>query len=380
MGKITVKVVETRREMADFVDVAKQIYRENPYYVPDLDSDIRNMFNPKKNSGLEFCEMCPFVAYDGQGKPVGRIAGIINRKANEKWGTKYVRFGLIEFENCRDVSEALLAAVEEWGRARGMDAVQGPMGICDFDKEGMLVEDFDRMSSLITIYNHPYYPRHMEALGYEKQVDWVQALIEVPRTCPKEYVHAAELVKRIYGLRVKKLTDADVAKRGYGRKVFDLLNKAYAPLFGYADFSPRQADEYVGRYFPMIDKRMLPVVENEEGQMVGVAITMGGLSLALRKSGGRLWPFGWFHLLRALKWKYEDTAELLLIAVHPDYQGLGVNAMFFEDLIPVYNEMGFKYAETGPQLEDNFKELSQWRPLHPALIKRRRCYVKQIVQ
>lgn len=377
MRNVNVRKVRTKREMDDFIRFSEELYAECPYYVPDMESDIRDTFNPAKNAGLDFSEMQPFVAYDGQGKPVGRIAGIINRHANEKWNTRNVRFGFIDFVDDRDVSAALLHAVEEWGRERGMESIQGPMGIFDFDKEGMLVEDFEQMGSMITIYNYPYYPEHMEALGYEKEVDWVQIRIDVPETVPPKYARVSRLSKEMFGLRVRKLTRKDVAD-GYAHKVFRLLNEAYSPLFGYTEMSERQIDLYVKRYIPLINLDMVPVIENEKNEMVGVAITMGSLSEALRKSKGRLLPFGWYHLLRALKWKHEDKAELLLIAVRPDYQGLGVNALFFDDLIPVYNRLHFKWAETGPQLESNVKELSQWKPLNPTLTKRRRCYKKNL--
>lgn len=364
--------------MRDFVQLPYKLYAGNSCYVPDLESDIYNVFNPSQNSGLEFTDIMPFMAYDAQGNAVGRIVGIINHRANQKWNTRNVRFGLIEFVDDRRVSAALLSAVETWGKEHGMEQIQGPMGIFDFDKEGMLVEDFDQLSSMITIYNPPYYPAHLEALGYEKEVDWIQVCIEIPKEVPEKYARVARLSKEMFGLTVRKLTHADIYKRGYGRKVFELLNQAYAPLFGYTELSDRQIDEYVNRYLPLIDKRLIPVVENDKGEIVGVAITMGSLSHALQKAKGRLFPFGWYHLLKALKWKREEKVDMLLIAVRPDYQGLGVNALFFDDLIPIYNQYHFRYAETGPQLEDNVKELSQWGPLHPAYTKRRRCYKKKL--
>lgn len=376
MAQVRVKAVETKEEMNDFVRFPRHLYEGCPYYVPDLESDVRETFDPKKNPGLEFTDIRAFVAYDEEGGVVGRVAGIINHKANEKWGTQNVRFGLIEFVDDRDVSAALIGAVEDWGRKFGMETIQGPMGIFDFDKEGMLVEDFDKTGSMITIYNHPYYPQHMEALGFKKAVDWVQIRIEIPKDVPPKYERVARLSKEMLGLHVRTLTDDDVYKKGYGRKVFSLLNTAYASLFGYTEMTDKQIDEYVNRYFPFIDRAMLPVIENEKNELIGVAITMGSLSEALQKSKGRLLPFGWYYLLRALKWRREDKVEMLLVAVRPDYQGMGVNALFFADLIPVYNRYHYKWAETGPQLEDNVRELSQWKPLNPTIVKRRRCYQK----
>ena len=377
MNKIQVKKVETKREMNDFVRLPKELYTGCPYYVPDLEMDIRETFDPRKNAGLEFSDIQPFIAYDADGKAVGRIAGIINHRANEKWKTKNVRFGLIEFIDDPDVSAALLHAVEAWGKERGMEHIQGPMGIFDFDKEGMLVEDFDQLGSMITIYNPPYYPKHLEALGYEKEVDWVQIRIDVPEDVPAKYARVAKLSKEMFGLHVRKLTQKDIAQ-GYARKVFELLNQAYAPLFGYTELSDRQIDDYAKRYIPLMDLELVPIIENEAGELIGVAITMTSLSHALQKSEGRLLPFGWFHLVRALKWKRDEKAELFLIAVRPDYQGLGVNALVFDDLIPIYNKLHIRWAETGPQLETNVKELSQWKPLNPSFTKRRRCYTKRI--
>ena len=377
MKRITVKEVNSRREQNDFVRLPGRLYAGNPYYVPDLEQDVRNACNPLKNTGMEYADLQPFIAYDENGTPVGRIVGIINHRANEKWHTKNVRFGLIEFVDDPDVSAALLHAVEQWGRGRGMEAIQGPLGIFDFDKEGMLVEDFDRMGSMVTIYNPPYYPRHMEALGYRKEVDWVQARIEIPKEVPAKYARVARLTKEMFGLKVRKLSRKEI-DNGYGREIFRLMNAAYAPLFGYTELSDQQIDAFLQRYLPLTDLRLVPVVEDAEGRLVGAAITMCSLSEALRKSGGRLFPTGWFHLLRALKWKREDKVELLLVGVHPDYQGLGVNALFFDDLIPIYNRCGFRWAETGPQLEENIRELSQWKPLNPQFIKRRRCYKREL--
>ncbi|MGM9733693.1 MAG: N-acetyltransferase, partial [Prevotella sp.] len=339
---------------------------------------VRDTFDPNKNSGLEFSDIQAFVAYNGEGKCVGRIAGIINHRAIQKWNVRAVRFGFLEFIDDVEVSEALLNAVSDWGREHGMTQIQGPMGIYDFDKEGMLVEDFHLKGSMITIYNPPYYPEHMQRLGFRKEVDWVQFQIAVPKEVPAKYARVAALSKDLFGLVTRKLTRKEVLHEGYGKKVFDLLNVAYSPLFGYTEMSERQIDDFLKRYIPLVDMRLVTVVETTDGRLVGVAITMFGMSAALHKSRGKLFPTGWFHLLRALKWRHESKAELMLIVVDPDYQGLGVNALFFADLIPIYNKLGITWAETGPQLEDNVKELSQWKPLHPKCVKRRRCFVKEI--
>ena len=242
----------------------------------------------------------------------------------------------------------------------------------------MLVDDFNLMGSMVSIYNHPYYPRHMEQMGFEKEVDWVSFHIDVPKAVPEKFARVTSLVQKRFGLTFKKMTKDDILTGGYGRKIFELLNIAYAPLFGFSELSDRQIEDFLKQYIPIVDTRLFTGVEDRNGRLIGIAITTHSLSHALHKSRGKLLPMGWFHLLRSLKWKHEGKVDLMLIAVHPDYQGMGVNALFFADLIPIYNDYGITLAETGPQLEDNLKELTQWKTLNPRVVKRRRCYQKKI--
>lgn len=378
MKNIITKKVITKKEMNQFIQFPKQLYANSPYFVPDLDIDVQNTFNHKKNAGLKDSDIQAFIATNREGELLGRIAGIINHRANEKWKTKNVRFGFFDFVDDIQVSLALLNTVAKWGKERGMKYIQGPMGITDFDKEGMLIEDFELLGSMNTIYNYPYYPQHMEALGFKKEVDWIQIRIDIPSKTPDKYLRVANLSKEMFNLRVKKINDNDITSHGYGRKIFHLLNQSYSPIFGFTEFSDQQIDALVKQYLGLIDKRLITVVENEQNEVVGVAISMCSLSQALQKTKGKLFPFGWYHLLKALKWKTANHTDLLLVAVRPDYQILGVNALFFDDLIPIYNQQGIQWAETGPQLEDNVRELTQWKPLNPTFTKRRRCYIKKI--
>ena len=376
--KCIVEIARTKRQKKDFVEIPRKIYQGNPYYVPDMEGDVHKWFDPKHNPGLQHSEVVPFVAYSESGEPVGRIAGIINHKANQIWKGSCVRFGWIEFIDDDDVSLALLKAVEDWGRSKGMDSIQGPLGISDFDKEGMLIEDFDKIGSAITIYNPPYYPEHMIRHGYGKEVDWVQVKLEVPDELPARFARARSLVEEMYGLKVKKLTPKEVFQERYGRKIFKMLNDAYSQLFGYTPHSDEEADAFISQYVPMLDLNMLPMVEDSEGNLIACSITMPNLSRALQKSGGRMFPFGWYHLLRALKFKHEEEVELLLIAVHPEWQALGINSLIFADLIPTFREKGFRWAETGPMLESNLKVLTQWKQFNHVIYKRRRCFSKDI--
>jgi GNAT superfamily N-acetyltransferase len=377
MEEIKVVKVGNRQEMNDFLSVPDIIYAGCGQYVPDMRSDVRSMFTSSEDANERTSEVQPFVAYRGQ-EVVGRVVGVVNKKANNTWKTRNVRFSMIEFIDDPAVSKALLDTVEAWGKAQGMERLQGPMGVTDFDKEGMLVEDFELRGSMTAYYNPDYYPRHMELLGLKKEVDWLQVRINIPQEVPPRYARVAQYAREQIGLTVKKASRREVMKGAYGPKIFKLLNEAYAPIFGFSAFSPKQAQKFLDKYVPLFNMDMIPLVENAEGELVGIAVTMPSLTEALQKSRGRLWPTGWFHLLKALKWQHEDNTEMLLVAVRPDYQGMGVNALFFDDLIPIYNKYGIKWAETGPQLEDNVRELTQWKPLHPEIVKRRRCWMKEI--
>jgi GNAT superfamily N-acetyltransferase len=377
MEEIKVVKVCSKQEMDDFLNVTNKIYAGCSQYVPDMRSDVRAMFNSIGDASLRTSEAQPFVAYRGQ-EVVGRVVGVVNKKANDTWKTHNVRFSMIEFIDDLAVSKALLDAVEAWGKAQGMDKLQGPMGVTDFDKEGMLVEDFELRGSMTAYYNPAYYPKHMEQLGFEKEVDWLQIRINIPKEVPARYVRVAQYAREQFGLKVKFAKRHEVQKGEYGPKIFKLLNEAYAPIFGFSAFSQKQAQMFLDKYVPLFKMDMVPLVENEQGELVGIAVTMPSLTEALQKSHGRLWPTGWYHLLKSLKWKHEDNTEMLLVAVRPDYQGLGVNALFFDKLIPIYNKYGIKWAETGPQLEDNVRELTQWKPLHPETVKRRRCWMRKI--
>lgn len=377
MEEIEIRKVSGWSGIDKFTRFGNSLYKGCKNAVPDLFLDMLTTFSEKKNAAFEFSEAQLFLAYNGR-EIVGRVAAIINHRANETWNVKNVRFSYLDFIDDDEVAKALLEAVEEWGRERGMTHCQGPMGFTDFDKEGMLIDGFDYTGSMTTFYNYPYYPKHLERLGYEKEVDWIQLRMAVPEQIPERFQRVGGLIRDRYNLQVKKLSRSEMYEGGYGKKIFKLFNEAYSPLFGYSALSEKQIDSFVDMYFNIIDMRLVPVIEDKEGNLLGVAVTMGSLSKALQKAKGALFPFGWLHVLKSLKIKHEDTVEMLLIAVKPEYQGKGVNALMFCDLIPIYNQMGFKWAETGPQLETNHKELNQWGALNPHISKRRRCYRKAL--
>lgn len=375
---IEIKKVASAADLKKFIRFNYEFYKDNPYSVPDLYDDMLSTFSHKKNAAFEFCEADYFLALR-DGKIVGRVAAIINKRANETWQRNVVRFGWIDFIDDPEVSSALLEAVKAWGKERGMTEMEGPLGFTDLDAEGMLIEGFDQLSTMATIYNYPYYPQHMERLGLEKSADWVEMKIYIPEAIPEKHLRISEIVQRKYGLKIRKVTSRkEVMESGLGRRIFELVNEAYAPLFGFSRMSDRQIDNYVKMYVPVLDLRMVTLVENTEGELVAVGISMPSLSKALQKAKGRLWPFGWFHLLRTLFWKRPEVLDLLLVAVRPDYQGKGANALLFTDLIPIYQKLGYKYAESNPELEENGKVQNQWQYFQVEQHKRRRCYKTQI--
>ncbi|MBR1917422.1 MAG: N-acetyltransferase [Bacteroidaceae bacterium] len=374
----TIHKVSSPRELRRFARFNYKLYKDNPYSVPDLYSDILKTFSRERNPAFEFCEAEYFLAYQN-GKVVGRVAAIINHKANAAWGKKAVRFGWIDFIDDLDVSRALLKAVEQWGADKGMTTMEGPLGFTDMDAEGMLIEGFDELSTMATIYNYPYYPEHMEKLGLEKAIDWVEMKLKVPERLPEQYEKIARIVQQRLNLHVRKLRSVrEIRRTGLGYKIFDLVNEAYKPLFGYSEMTKAQIDRYINEYLPILDLSMVTLVEDSDNELVGVGISMASLSRALQKAKGRLWPFGWWHLLKALFIKRPPILDLLLIAIKPEYQGKGVNAMMFVDLIPIYIKHGFEWGETNPELEVNDKIQSQWHYLENRIHKRRRCYTKRL--
>ncbi|MCH5181125.1 MAG: N-acetyltransferase [Prevotellaceae bacterium] len=371
---IEIRKVASKRDLKTFIRFNYELYKDNPYSVPDLYEDMLGTFDKRKNAALEFCEADYFLALR-EGRPVGRVAAIINHRANETWKKKEVRFGWIDFIDDEAVSRALIDTVREWGKQRGMDTIAGPLGFTDLDAEGMLVEGFDELSTMATIYNYPYYPRHMERMGMEKAADWVEMKITIPDEIPEKHRRISEIIARKYDLHVRKIKNKrEIRESGVATRIFELINDAYAPLFGFSRMTERQIQQYVDTYVPLLDFRMVSIVENAQGEIVAVGISMASLSRALQKAKGKLFPLGWWHLLKALKWKRPKVLDLLLVGVRPDYQGKGVNALLFTDLIPVYQHLGFEYAETNPELELNEKVQNQWQYFETRQHKRRRCY------
>lgn len=370
------EVRDTKEELRKFTEFQIDLYDGNPYYVPPLVSDDIDTLRPEGNPAFDFCESAYYMAYR-DGKPVGRVAAIINRQINRDYHQNIVRFGFLDFIDDYEVSAALMAAVEEWGRRKGMNKIVGPLGFTDLDREGLLVEGFEELSTMATNYNYPYYQAHIERLGYKKESDWVEFLMEVPDRVPERYDRIADIVKKKYDLRVLKYSNRKQIKAEYGHAIFRLVNDAYKDLYQYSKLTERQIDHYINIYLNLLNLDLVTLVVEKTGRLIGLGIALPSMSVALQKSKGRYFPFGWYWLLKGLRGK-NDRVDLLLVAVHPEYQNKGVNALMFQDLVPQFIKYGYTYAESNPEMETNAKVQSQWQYFNTRQHRRRRSYSKKL--
>ena len=378
MSKIEIIPVTSRKELKQFVQFFYDLYRGNDCAVPYLFSDEMSTLERNENPSFECCEAQYFMAFK-DGKMVGRVAAIINHRANERWDRKQVRFSWFDFVDDQEVSVALLKTVEDWGRAKGMTEIAGPIGFIDTDREGMLVDGFDELSTMYINYNYPYYPQHMEQMeGYEKANDWVELRVKVPEVVPDKFAKITEMVRKRYGLRVHKFSRQELVQDGWGERIFDLLNETYKNLYGFSQLSDHQIDKLVNDYIKLADLNLVTGVMDGD-KLVGFGVTFPSFSKALQKTrDGRFLPFGWWHLLKILKWHKTNVVDLLLIGVLPEYRSKGANALIFDDLIRQFQRYGFDWAITGPQMETNEGVLSQWQYLESDQIRRHRCYKKDL--
>ena len=373
---VIIKEVKTKKELRAFLNFPIELYADCEQYVPSMYGDDIANWDPKKNPAFEYCEGKCFLAYR-DGKIVGRIAGILSHRANDKWNRNRMRFSQVDFIDDAEVADALFGAVEDYAHEMGCDAVHGPLGFTDLDPEGMLVEGFDKRNMFITYYNHPYYLEHMERLGYQKSVDWLEYKVFTP----EQGSRTAELLTRVakHALRSYHLHVAEVKSRRdlkpLVQKVFSLVNVAYAHLYGTVELSDEQVRRYANKFLPLINPDYTCFILNEQDDLVAFGVSAPSMAAALKKSRGRLFPTGWIGVLRSLH--KNDALDMFLIAVHPDMQSVGVNAIILDYIMHNAWKNGILYAETGPQLETNAKILSQWNVFEKEQHKRRRCFIKE---
>ncbi len=376
-NEIVIKEVKTKSELRRFVQFGIELYEGNPYYCPPIFFDEVNTFDPESNPALEVCDFILYMAYRN-GKIVGRIAGIINHRANEAWGVKKCRFGWFDFVDDYSVFCSLIDAVAEWGRARGMERLNGPVGFTDFDHQGLLIEGFDYNAPMASLYTHPYYIAHYERYGLTKEADWIEYQITPPKQAPERMRRVVDLVAKRYNLHTVKVKSVRELKQRYGYTYFDVLDTAYQKLYNYQPMTPRQKQYYCKMYFPLLNFDFVTMVSNEKDEIVAVGLGMPSLSEALRKCRGRLFPFGWYHLIKALKAKKMTDFDLLLIAVRPDYQDKGVTSLIFNEMTPHFTKYGIQRVETTAILETNHKSLANFADFEHIQHKRRRAYIKNL--
>lgn len=370
------EITPTKSNLKKYTKFGIDLYKGNDYYVPPLIMDDVETLSPDKNPAFDYCKAKSWMAYR-DGKPVGRITGIINTVVNERTGSRDLRFGFLDFIDDEEVVDALFYALAQWGRSQGLTSMVGPMGFSDMDHEGMLTEGFDELGTMATIYNYPYYPRHMERMGFHKDAEWVEYRMTVPDKIPEKMLRVAEIVKKKYGVRTIKYTSSKKIKEEYGVALFELINEAYDQLYGYSPLSQKQIEYYIDIYLPILRLENVCLIVDSNDKLIGVGISIPSMSRALQKGRGRLFPSGWLHLLKAM-YMHNDVVDLLLVAVKPEYQSKGVNALLFADLLPVYIKNGYRWAESNPELADNENVQLQWQYFERRQHRRRAAFRKDI--
>ena len=382
MKTVEIKEVTNKKELKRFIQFRYDLYRNCRQAVPFLFSEEMNTLRNDLNACFDFCEATYFMAFRGD-EMVGRVAAIINHRANERWQRKDVRFGWLDFIDDPAVSRALMEAVEKWGKEKGMTEIAGPLGFTDMDREGLLVEGFDQDATMYINYNYPYYMEHIEQMGgFQKDNDYMEYRVKVPEQVPEKFHKIAEMIRKRYNLQVRKFTRHDLLKGGKGKEIFDIVNATYKDLYGYSQLSEKQISQLVDQYIKVADLNLITAIEDwntPEHKMVGFGVTFPSFNHALRHTrDGRMLPFGWWHMLKVLKWHQTDVVDLLLIGVLPEYRAKGANSLIFDDLIQWFQRYGFKWAEAMPQMESNEHMRGQWQYLEATQHRRHRCYRKKL--
>lgn len=371
---LILKEVTSRSDIKKFIDYQYLLYADNKYFIPPLRTDELKTLDKNINPAFDFCKSKYWMVYKDN-KAVGRVSGIINSRFNDKFNKKEARFGWIDFEDNPEVSSLLLNTVEKWAVEEGMDSIHGPLGFTDMDGEGMLIEGYEEESTLGSIYNFPYYRDHIEKLGYTKDTDWIEFRVNIVSSTPEKIERIAQIALQRNKLYVPVFKKAKELLP-YARDIFYLINETYKDLYGFVELTDRQIDSYVKQYFSFIRPEYLPIVLDENNKLAAFGITMPSLNKALKKINGKLFPFGFLHILREMK--KSNSLDLYLTAVRTDLQNKGVNALLIDQINKVCIKNGIKYVETNRELETNEKVQAQWKLYNARQHKRRRCYKKQL--
>lgn len=374
MSQVSITEVLTETDLKKFIKFPMDLYKNNKNYVPSLINDEKNIWDPKENPALQFSDAKKFLAYK-DGKIAGRIAVIWNHNEEKELGISKVRFGWLDFIDDFEVSEALINLAIDFAKERNIKKIEGPMGFTNLDKAGMLIMGFDKLATMIGLYNFEYYSQHLEKLGLVKEKDWVEYEMDFPTVLSEKVKKFSELVAQKYKLKVLDFKNKKEIIP-YIEPMFKLLDQTYNTLSTYTPITDEQIKTYKEKYFPFIDKNYIICVEDENHQLVSFAVTMPSYSRALQKSKGKLFPFGWWHFLQA--GKKNDRANFYLIGIHPEYQRRGVTAIIFKEIFVRFNKMGVKFAETNPELEENKGVQALWQDYNPTNHKRRRTYSMEL--
>jgi len=374
MSDIKVKQVLNSSDLELFIKFPMELYKGNPYYVPPLINEEKSIWVKEENPALQYSEAAQFLAYKGE-NIVGRIAVMINHKEEKELGIRKVRFGWLDFIDDIEVSKSLIDTAIEYAKSKGISKIEGPMGFTNLDKAGMLTKGFDKLATMIGIYNYDYYPKHMEQLGLVKEKEWVEFEINFPDTLPDKVEKFSNLIAEKYELELVKFkSKKDILP--LVEPMFKLLDDTYKHLSTYTPITQEQIKHYKEKYFKFIDKDYIVCIKDKYGSLISFAITMPSYSKALQKAKGKLFPFGWWHLLNA--GKKNDRANFYLIGIHPQYQKRGVTAIIFKEIYETFKKKGVKFLETNPELEENASIQALWQDYHPTNHKRRRTYSLEI--
>ena len=370
MSEISVIEVKSAKEMMAFITFPMELYKNNKNFVPPLIAEEKEIWNPRHNPALQYSEARLYLAYRDQ-KIVGRTAAIINYKEKEELGIEKERFGWIDFIDDSEVSQVLIEKIKDFARENNIPKIEGPMGFTNLDKSGVLTLGFDRLATMIGIYNAPYYAEHFEKAGLEKEKEWVEYELVFPEQLPEKIIRFNDLILQKYQLKVLKFNSKKEILP-YVEPMFKLLDETYRHLSSYTPITDEQIHTYRDKYFKFIDKDYIVAITDSQGKLISFAITMPSYSKALQKANGRLFPFGWWHLLQA--GKRNDRANFYLIGIHPDYQKRGITSVIFKEIYEVFKQKGVKYLETNPEFEENKAIQLLWQDYEPVNHKRRRTY------
>ena len=372
---LEIKEIVSPRDRKQFVLFPFHHYRNSKYWVPPMIKGELETLSPQTNPAYDHCEARLLLALK-DGKPVGRIAGIINHRFIEEWNRKDARFSWFETIDDPEVSGLLLSTIEDWARSKGMERIIGPMGFTTFERQGILIKGFDEMPTFAGIYNYDYYPARLEASGYEKEIDYVEYEVKVPDSIPEKAVKIRDMIVQRYNLRSLK-ADTTREMLPYADPVFRVINAAYKPLYGFTSLTERQIEYFVKRYFSFIKPDYTTAVLDQHGQVLGFQVSMPSMSRAFRRARGRLFPLGWYHVLKAMK--NPVRLDILLVGVLPEYQSKGINSIFMTDMTQIAIERGVQFAESNAELEENVKVQSFWRYFDTRQHRGSRIYQKSLV-